>query len=348
MVTKISPKKNEVIFITKHTMLHILNGSGGIEVDFMIFHDWHDKLIFLDKGQYIKFLSDDFVIRKIDFEDDAIFQNKEFRVLFKHLVSLGYIHFDECVDCKQYLESAIFSNPSQILDISAQQWYWQNPFKAKTEEYHLIFDVKEVVDLQFKNKMGTQEIIRLLKDYDLDPQKIYKEKVGITIKSLQTKKILSEAQKEVAFSSKSMKEIAYEYGFGDPAYFNRFFKQHTGHSPGEFRDDHNYGSNDGFADQLYRLIAQHHQQAHHLRFYAEEMNLSIKALSKKTKEELNISLGQLIRIELIKSAKKYLREGASVKDISRLLHFEEPNHFSAFFRHYTGVSPTTYLSEKVQ
>lgn len=346
MVSKITPKKDDVIFITKNSMLHILSGTGGIEVDFKIFHDWHDKLIFLDKGQYIKFLSDDFIIRKIDFEDDTMHQNKEFRVLFKHLVSLGYIHFDECIDCKHYLNAAIFSNPTQLLDISTQQWFWQNPFKAQPTEYHVIFDVKDVIDQQFKNQMGIHEIVELLKDHHLDPQKIYKERVGITIKALQSKKILSETQKEVAFSDKSMKEIAYEYGFNDPAYFNRFFKQNTGHSPGEFREAQHL--NNHFADQLYELIATHHKEQHQICFYADEMHLSIKALSRKTKEQLNITLGQLIRLELIKSAKNYLKQGASIKDISKMLHFEEPNHFTAFFKHYTRESPTTYLDRKVQ
>lgn len=348
MVSKIIPQKNEVIFITKNAMLHVLRGSGGIEVDFKVFHNWQDKLIFLDKGQYIKFLSDDFIIRKIDFEDDTIYQNQEFRVLFKHLVSLGYIHFDECSDCKRYLDSAILSNPAQLLDISTQQWFWQNPFGAHPEEYHVIFDVKDVIDQQFKNQMGISEIVELLNDHNLNPQKVYKEKVGITIKALQSKKVLSEAQKEVAFSNKSMKEIAYEYGFNDPAYFNRFFKQNTGHSPGDFRETQNLNPKDHFADQLYELISLHHQQQHQIGFYAEEMNLSIKALSKKTKERLNITLGQLIRLELIKSAKKHLREGVSIRDIARLLHFEEPNHFSTFFKHYTGENPGTYLHKKVQ
>jgi len=70
-------------------MLHILDGSGSIQVDFKNYIDWAGKLIFLEKGQYIKFLSEDFIIRKIEFDDDEIFSNEHVRVLFKHLVSLG-------------------------------------------------------------------------------------------------------------------------------------------------------------------------------------------------------------------------------------------------------------------
>ena len=34
MVSKFNPILNEVYFIEKYTMFHILQGTGGIEVDF--------------------------------------------------------------------------------------------------------------------------------------------------------------------------------------------------------------------------------------------------------------------------------------------------------------------------
>jgi len=48
--------------------------------------------------------------------------------------------------------------------------------------------------------------------------------VGITIKGLIQNKRLLESKKEVAFTEKSVKEIAYDFGYRDPAYFNRTFK----------------------------------------------------------------------------------------------------------------------------
>jgi AraC family transcriptional activator of pobA len=37
------------------------------------------------------------------------------------------------------------------------------------------------------------------------------------------------------YSLATAKDIADTLGFHDPAYFSRFFKQHTGQSPDEFR-----------------------------------------------------------------------------------------------------------------
>ena len=151
MVTKFHAEFNKVYFINKYTMYHILEGSGGIEVDFKKYHDWQDKLIFLSVGQYIKFLSENFVVRKIEFTDEEVFRNKEVRVLFKHLVALGYINFNECETCQEYLNNTVFSQQSSdIIDISSEQWYWQNPFHAKQEEYHVIFDIKDVIDEKYK------------------------------------------------------------------------------------------------------------------------------------------------------------------------------------------------------
>ena len=87
MVTKFSPKPNKVYFINPYTLFHILEGNGVIQVDFNNYLDWDNKLIFLEKGQYIKFNSDTFTVRKIVFGDEKTFQNKDVRVLFKHLVS---------------------------------------------------------------------------------------------------------------------------------------------------------------------------------------------------------------------------------------------------------------------
>ncbi len=76
---------NKIYQIEKHTLIHILSGDGSIQVDFNNYYDWHDKAIFLEKGQYIKFLSDNFVVRKYEFFDEDKFYNNEVRVLFKHL-----------------------------------------------------------------------------------------------------------------------------------------------------------------------------------------------------------------------------------------------------------------------
>ena len=51
------------------------------------------------------------------------------------------------------------------------------------------------------------------------------------------RRLLHEAERDLAYSSLSVKEIALTLGFADAAYFSRFFSRHAGRSPSEFRAD---------------------------------------------------------------------------------------------------------------
>ncbi|RKE98441.1 helix-turn-helix transcriptional regulator [Ichthyenterobacterium magnum] len=343
MVHKIKAEINKVYFINKYTLVHILNGTGSIQVDFNSYNNWKDKAIFLEKGQYIKFLSDDFVVRFIDFPDDIIFKSKDVRVLFKHLISLGYINFNQCKDCKSFLKSGVFNdNMSNLIDVSTEQWFWQNPFHANKDEYQLIFDVKDVIDKEYTNKINTTTLIHHLSSSNNNVQHLVKDKLGITINKLIHNKLLAENKKEVAFTNKSIQEIAYDQGYKDPAYFNRVFKNSVGQTPKQFRDAFDYENRDAFSQDLIELINLFHKEEHSLGFYADKMNVSVKALSKKVKHKMNNSLGQLIRSQIIQSAKTMLAEDEPVKEVAFALGFEEANHFSSFFTNHVGVSPSAF------
>lgn len=137
-------------------------------------------------------------------------------------------------------------------------------------------------------------------------------------------------------------------GFKDPAYFNRVFKKRTGKSPSDFREHFDFQRKDTFVEDLTQLLQTHHMEERSLGFYADKMHLSVKALSKKTRDKMNDSLGRLIRNELINSSKRLLVEGESIKEVSLQLGFEEPNHFSSFFKLHTGLKPSEFKNQKVQ
>lgn len=54
------------------------------------------------------------------------------------------------------------------------------------------------------------------------------------IKHLHERLVL-EAQRLLFYTPSSLKEIAFELGFSEPSYFNRFFKRETGTTPAEYR-----------------------------------------------------------------------------------------------------------------
>lgn len=62
-----------------------------------------------------------------------------------------------------------------------------------------------------------------------------KRAVGRTASQLVQERIALEAKRLLTHTGKGVSEIAYQLNFDDPAYFARFFKKHSGCTPGEFR-----------------------------------------------------------------------------------------------------------------
>ena len=64
---------------------------------------------------------------------------------------------------------------------------------------------------------------------------VVKTLLGMTAKEVIQEKIVLNAKRELKYTEKSIKEIAYGLGFDDPLYFSQFFKKCTGTSPTKFR-----------------------------------------------------------------------------------------------------------------
>ncbi|WP_061037672.1 helix-turn-helix domain-containing protein [Vibrio coralliirubri] len=64
---------------------------------------------------------------------------------------------------------------------------------------------------------------------------IVKAERGKTVTQLIHDRIILEANRELIFSTKTIKTIAFELGFEDPAYFSRFYRGQMKESPAEFR-----------------------------------------------------------------------------------------------------------------
>ena len=65
--------------------------------------------------------------------------------------------------------------------------------------------------------------------------RICRESTGSTLFELLQERLITECKIQLQTSTGSVKEISYDLGFNDPAFFGRFFKKHTNYTPLEFK-----------------------------------------------------------------------------------------------------------------
>jgi len=65
---------------------------------------------------------------------------------------------------------------------------------------------------------------------------IVKRATGVTAGHLIRQRVLTEAKRQLVFTSLAIHEIAYDLSFSDPSHFARFFRQQTGTTPQAFRE----------------------------------------------------------------------------------------------------------------
>jgi AraC family transcriptional regulator, transcriptional activator of pobA len=63
-----------------------------------------------------------------------------------------------------------------------------------------------------------------------------KRATGVTAGHLIRQRVLTEAKRQLVFTSQPIHEIAYDLSFSDPSHFTRFFRKQTGMTPQAFRE----------------------------------------------------------------------------------------------------------------
>jgi AraC family transcriptional activator of pobA len=63
-----------------------------------------------------------------------------------------------------------------------------------------------------------------------------KRATGVTAGHLIRQRVLTEAKRQLVFTSQPIHEIAYDLAFSDPSHFARFFRKQTGTAPHAFRE----------------------------------------------------------------------------------------------------------------
>lgn len=91
-----------------------------------------------------------------------------------------------------------------------------------------------------------------------------------------------------------------------------------------------------------QLVHKEFREVRQVQEYAKILGMSEKSLNSLVKKNAGVNASQIIYNELILEAKRLLNTGISVKETAYELKFEDPAHFSKFFKSKTGSSPSDY------
>lgn len=96
-----------------------------------------------------------------------------------------------------------------------------------------------------------------------------------------------------------------------------------------------------------KLVEEKYREWHKVKEYAAELHISTKHLSQTVKDLTGKVAKEHIQDRLALEAKRLLlHTGLSVKEVAYEIGFEEPLHFSGFFKKRVGISPSQFRQKK--
>jgi len=142
-------------------------------------------------------------------------------------------------------EEMIRTYVKQIIIRATRQWKKQNldndHIKIPSNELDVFRDFSRYLEIYFREKHNVADYADLL---HLAPKTLTHKFKSLHLESpnqLIINRILLEAKRLLFYTDKPVKEIAYDLGYEDPAYFNRLFTQKTGNTPTNFKKNYTSG-----------------------------------------------------------------------------------------------------------
>jgi AraC family transcriptional regulator, transcriptional activator of pobA len=243
----------EIIWFTK--------GKGRHVVDFVSYDLEDDLLFFLRPGQVHQVLDDEREGHAIVFSEKFIFSNKQDREVFFDLTTLfdysqeyapirirpeaakallGVVQLmygENAAADGKYSRSILKNYLNAFLTIAEREKKANTANTTAPSQFDTrVLHVRRVLEKHFRNEHQAGFYADAIALTPKRLSEITKEAIGKTITEMLHDRLVLEAKRQLAFSQRTVKEICYELGFEDPAYFSRFFRNHTGSSPHHFRD----------------------------------------------------------------------------------------------------------------
>ena len=115
------------------------------------------------------------------------------------------------------------------------QRYQAPGVKSETLIESRMYKLYVLIDEHFRTEKQTDFYAKQLAVSNKRANEISRQHCGKTISKLIQERIILDARRELAFTTKTVKQIAHELGYDDVAYFCRFFRKAANESPLNFR-----------------------------------------------------------------------------------------------------------------
>ncbi len=107
---------------------------------------------------------------------------------------------------------------------------------ARSRKAAQIERFRALLDARFRQREPLQAYASALGVSVGQLTRLCREGLGVSAQGAVNARVVHEAQRELVYSSLSIKQVAAALGFDDEAYFGRFFKKQTGWRPTDFRE----------------------------------------------------------------------------------------------------------------
>ncbi|RXM39929.1 AraC family transcriptional regulator [Chryseobacterium sp. CH21] len=139
-------------------------------------------------------------------------------------------------------EEMIRTYVKQIIIRATRKWKKQNldnsSVRIPGSELDIFRDFSRHLEIHFREKHNVAEYAEML---HIAPKTLTHKFKNLHLESpnqLIINRILLEAKRLLFYTDKPVKEIAYDLGYEDPAYFNRLFTNKTGSTPANFKKNY--------------------------------------------------------------------------------------------------------------
>lgn len=243
-----------------YTVILVAAGSGTYRLDLEDIPLQAGTVVFVRPGQVnqvekARFDQCLFLFFERDFLDE-FFQDQNFIYHFNYFhnqSSPSFLHLEPGEPFARYFETAReiwaeIKNLSQdshhilrsliyYLLVRLHQTYSQQyGISQDTIIEPLVLRFLRLLDRDFRQNPGVESCANQLGISRVHLNRLCRQYFSKTAHQMIREKMLSEIRKEICYSSRDFAEIAYDFHFSAPSHFTRFFRQMTGTTPQEFKE----------------------------------------------------------------------------------------------------------------